>query len=150
MKIKSITINAPLEITPVEERIYDLMKDLEVSIVTDDGVYRYTLKKGFRTNFRSGSNIIDCFVPHIGKQMVAIAYLIHDANYNSSDTCSHLVSKELADKLLEAMLVYAGVSKVKAKIVKKSVQWFGQSAYDEYDDICKHNQGLYWFRWDSK
>ena len=150
MKIKSITINAPLELTPIKERYFELAKRLEVAIYTDDGVYRYTVEKGFNTNLRSGSNVIDCIVPHVGNQMIAVAYLVHDVGYNVSEAGQHLVSKEFADKLLEAMLVYAGVSKVKAKIVKKSVQWFGQSAYDEYDEVCAHNQGKYWFRWDSK
>ena len=150
MIVKGLVLNAPLEMTPVEERVFELSKCLEVGIITDDGVYRIRLEKGFQSNLRSGSNILDCIIPHCGNQMVAVAYLVHDMFYSCDENGEHLASKEIADKLLEAMLVYAGVSKVKAKLVKKSVQWFGNTAWNEYDTLCKRNQGLYSFRWDAK
>jgi len=150
MKVKKVESDKPIEVTPISERFYDLSDDIEIKVTTDEGVLVYKAKKGCRTNFRSGCAGVDIFVDHIGNPDTQFAYFCHDLAYNADKDGNHILSKPTADDLLEKMLIYAGHSKFMACLVKRSVELFGKSAYEEYDDVCKHNEGLFSLEWRAK
>ena len=62
----------------------------------------------------------------------------------------HPVSKKLADELLKAMLINAGMSSWKASLVHTSVKLFGKSAYEEDDILTEKNSMLFTFLWSDK
>ena len=59
----------------------------------------------------------------------------------------HPVSRKLADELLRAVLVYAGMGKFKASLVYNSVRLFGDPAYDDDDALTSMNSKLFSFEW---
>lgn len=157
MKIKSVIVNGrrenfSLEVIPMGERLYKLSKPLYVRIYTDEGVFTFAFDFGFITNFRSGGVLVDFFLDQIGTTLVQLAYLLHDACYTPCFMLAgeHPVSKKLADELLKAMLIYAGMSSWKASLVHTSVKLFGKSAYEEDDDLTEENSRLFTFLWSDK
>ncbi|MEE0937744.1 MAG: hypothetical protein UIG52_06905 [Bacteroidales bacterium] len=121
-------------------------------ISTDVGVFTFAFDFGFITNFRSGGVLVDFFLDQIGTTLVQLAYLLHDACYTPCFMLAgeHPVSKKLADELLKAMLIYAGMSSWKASLVHTSVKLFGKSAYDEDDELTEENSKLFTFSWEAK
>lgn len=157
MKVKSIIVNGrrerfSLEVIPMGNRLYKLSKPLYARISTDVGVFTFAFDFGFITNFRSGGVLVDFFLDQIGTTLVQLAYLLHDACYTPCFMLAgeHPVSKKLADELLKAMLIYAGMSSWKASLVHTSVKLFGKSAYDEDDELTEENSKLFTFSWESK
>lgn len=146
MKVLDFISDIPI-LTAVDDRFFELQNRVEATVFTDEGKLCYTLLPGFKSNFRSGPGIVDCIVPHIGNKDVQICWLLHDVAYNADSDGNHILSKELADEILRQMLIRAGFNSWTARCVYGSVKLFGQSAYDEYDDVCKHNEGLYTFHW---
>lgn len=122
MKILRVYAQKPI-VSIVDDRNIKFEKRCLIDLITDEGIYSYCIMPGFITNGRSGPGIVDGFAPHFGDSEMLIAWILHDAAYYE------LLSKELADDILKQMLMLAGMSWVKANIVKKSVQWFGGDAY---------------------
>jgi len=88
--------------------------------------YIYLVKKGFKTNFRSGPEFLDLYIPKIGKLEIAISWLIHDVNYRG-----YLGSRERADELLFQMLEVANIDPVKNETIYIGLRLFGWWPYEE-------------------
>ena len=138
-------------VLPQGNRFYRLFNDIGVSVVTDEGTFMFFFKALFMTNFRSGGVLIDKIIDQIGGLLQQAAYLCHDAAYTpcASLGMEHPLSRKLADMLLRAILVYAGVGKFKAWLVYRSVRLFGGPAYNDDDELTESNSRLFTFRWDK-
>ncbi len=150
MKVYSITLSpAPLKVTPVGNRLYEVAEDVTIRIRTSEGVWVFRFFKGFVTNFRSGGVAVDCFVDQIGDEKKALCYLVHDAIYTPclALDLEHPVSRLLGDQFLRAGLRWAGMGSFKASCVYNSVRLFGASAYDEDDALTATNSRLFTFEW---
>lgn len=145
-----------ISLFPLGNRYFEVSSDFRVRITLDNGaVFDYLFRKGFVTNFRSGGLLVDAFIDPIGDQLHQLCWIVHDGNYTPCDCvlmCGlrandgiHPVSKKTADELLRAMLVFSGTSKFKADVIKRSVSWFGGSAYDEDDSLTPTNRTLFEF-----
>lgn len=150
MKVNNVTISHPLTLVPLGNRLYAIANDVKIKVFVDEGVFNYTFKRGFETNFRSGGNLVDCVVDQFGNQNEQISWLVHDCNYGYDVNDEHPTSKQMADKLLKAMLEYAGMGIVKRNTVYYSVKWFGQTAYDEVCGLTELNKDLFKFEWSDK
>lgn len=136
-------------VCPIGKRFYRLATDTLVRIVTDEGDFVFSFKAGFVTNFRSGGIFIDRFIDQIGDTLQQAAYLCHDAAYTpcAALQMEHPISRKLADELLRAVLVHAGMGRIKASIVYDSVRLFGKSAYEDDDELTEKNSKLFTFEW---
>lgn len=155
MNVKDIYIlsddgkRADICVCPLGNRFYRLAHDLCISFITDEGAFRFWFKKDFVTNFRSGGLFIDRIIDQIGDLWQQAAYLCHDAAYTPCDALKmeHPISRKLADELLRAVLIHAGMSKFKASLVYSSVRLFGKSAYEDDDRLTESNSKLFTFEW---
>jgi len=143
MKVLNVYGQTPV-VTIVNDRDIKFAQRCYIDVITDEGCLGYDILPGFITNGRSGTGLIDGFIPHFGNQSILTAWVIHDINYYEC------LSKDLADEVLRQMLVKSGMSRFKASLVKKSVQWFGDNAYgltteEDFDMYSKVN-----FKWDCK
>ena len=152
MKVIKITTNHTLLVTPLGDRLYRVGTPIKITIATDEGTLVYSFKEGFITNFRSGGPLVDRFVDQIGDAEKAICYLVHDAAYTPCKACDgeHPISKALADTILRESLILAGMSKWKARIVYTIVYLFGDSAYEDDDNLTFANSKLFSFEWRDK
>lgn len=151
IKVYSIRLSKKeISVTPLGNRLYKLNQDLSVSVITNQGIFTYRFCKGFITNFRSGGLFVDRFIDQIGSSVkIQACWLVHDAAYTPCAACKgeHPISRQLADELLKAMLIYSGMGKVQATAVYYSVHWFGRSAYEEDDNLTEANSVLFTFSW---
>lgn len=153
MKVYDIKIDTmALAVTPLGDRLYKLAQDTTLKVCTDEGVFVFSLQKGFVTNFRSGGRIVDGFVDQIGDEKKALCYLVHDAIYTPCAALNghHPLSRELGDELLREALKWAGMPSWKASLVYRSVKWFGGCAYDEDDALTSLNSKLFDFEWTAE
>ncbi|MFA6688837.1 MAG: hypothetical protein WCS18_05095 [Sphaerochaetaceae bacterium] len=146
-----------MSLYPLGGRLFEVSNDyVYIKIILDNGtVFEYWFYKKFKTNFRSGGLFVDLFIDPIGDQLHQTAWITHDGNYTPCEHVKiggsrskkgvHPVSKEMADELLRAMLVFAGTSARKAAIIKESVALFGKSAYYKDDDLTPKNRKLFDF-----
>lgn len=141
MIVKTICIPSSLKLIPLGDRYFRLADEVTVSVETDNGVFRYTIGKGFVTNFRSGAPVIDHFIDAIGDRLHQICWLVHDCNYTPCiNKCyNHAIDRKTADDLILAMLLFAGESKFKARVIWASVRMFGSSAYKDDDAFTFEN-----------
>lgn len=174
MRVKSIAVNvggvsfvrycngseynadrAEIPIVAFGNRIYKLEKDVSIDIVYGEKVNKvltYNFNAGFKTNFRSGCNMIDPFIDQIGDVWHQIAWLVHDANYTPCDDSyslgpgGHPLEKSDADDLLGAMLEFAGEGVIKRNLVVFAVKLFGRRAYNNDDELTAMNRTLFSFR----
>jgi len=106
MRITSFTFTR-LDLTPVSENLWKLANDVKVTVNLPAGNgWRFTLKKDFVTNLRSGSDLINPVIPRMGNEGRTLSYVLHDANYTWAGEKSdyHNMDKKTADALLKAML----------------------------------------------
>lgn len=154
MKVLNVIIynDADIVVNPMGDRYYKLAADTKINIYTDEGIFIYSFKKGFVTNFRSGGIFVDPFVDQIGTVLMQAAYLCHDAAYTPCSACGmeHPISRKLADQILKSMLIYSGLSIFKSNVVYNSVRLCGKSAYEEDDHLTKENSKLFKFEWIAK
>jgi len=157
MKVKNILIDTAdrrneICVCPLGNRYYRLAADTLIRIVTDEGDFVFSFDAGFVTNFRSGAIFIDYFIDQLGNRLLQVAYLCHDAAYTpcAALKMEHPVSRKLADELLRAVIIYAGMSTFKASLVYNSVRLFGKSAYDDDDELTEKNSRLFTFEWSAK
>lgn len=140
-------------VNPLGDRLYKLAKAIEVNVYTDEGLFHYEFQPGFITNFRSGGLFVDRFIDQIGSSVnIQVCWLVHDSNYTPcySLEMEHPVSKKLGDRLLKAMLEFSEMPKFKACMVYTSVKWFGNSAYEEDDELTEKNSRLFSFEWGAR
>lgn len=156
MKVKNIIIDTAdrrneICVCPLGNRYYRLAADTLIRIVTDEGDFVFSFDAGFVTNFRSGGIFIDHFIDQIGDKWQQVAYLCHDAAYTpcAALKMEHPVSRKLADELLRAVLVHVGMSKFKASLVYNAVRLFGNSAYEDDDELTGKNSRLFTFEWSA-
>ena len=154
MKVKRILIDTAdrrneICVCPCGNRLYRLATDTIVRIVTDEGNFVFSFDAGFVTNFRSGGIMIDRIIDQIGDTLQQAAYLCHDAAYTpcAALKMNHPISRKLADELLRAVLVHAGMGRFKASLVYNSVRLFGKSAYEDDDELTEKNSKLFNFEW---
>lgn len=149
MKILGIEKSGPLKVTPIGNRLYKVAEDISITILTNEGLLEFDIKKGFDTNFRSGGVAVDPFIDQIGDERKSLCYLVHDAMYTPCESLrlEHPVSRKLADTILRESLKYSGMSSFKAALVYASVRMFGESSYKEDDALTSANSKLFSFEW---
>lgn len=160
MKVQKIEVGdwfgntqSSLCVNPLGDRLYKLAKAIKVNVYTDEGLFHYEFQPGFITNFRSGGLFVDRFIDQIGSSVnIQVCWLVHDGNYTPcySLEMEHPVSKKLADRLLKAMLEFSEMPKFKSGMVYTSVKWFGNSAYEEDDELTEKNSRLFSFEWGAR
>lgn len=135
-----------IELTPLGNRKFVITHSIDIEVKCEDDKYRYVhmfrIHPDFVTDFRSGGIYVDKFIDQFGESPeIQAAYLVHDLCYTPSEQYGgmHVMSKDEADELLRAMLVKAGISKWKARLVKIAVQLFGKSAYRNDDENTHSN-----------
>lgn len=151
LKVLSIVISEPISVNPMGNRLYKIAnKRLTIRIYTNQGCLVFVFEKGFVTNFRSGGRFVDAFVDQIGNtQTIQACWLFHDLCYTPGRSGEHVVSRKLADELLYAALIYAGMNTTKAALVYYSVRLCGESAYEEDDALTSSNSKLFSFEWSA-
>jgi len=122
MQITDFTCNELL-VTTAGNNLWEIRDSLIVQVNMPAGKgYRITIKKGFVTNFRSGTDLLSPFVPRTGQNDKSVSYAVHDAMYSwvqEGSILKHLMRKEQADDLLKAMLEFCDTwVKDKIKILK--------------------------------
>lgn len=146
MKVKNIVFHTSkdgIKLKALGDRYFQIQERLNLAVCTDVGVFRYDIKPGFVTNFRSGAPIVDSFIDQCGDTLHQACWIVHDANYTPCiNKCEHAVDRKTADDLLHAMLLYAGESKFKADVVWGAVRVFGGSAYEDDDSFTISNYPL--------
>lgn len=154
MKILDINIDTlALAVTPVGDRYSRIFHDTVIDVKTEEeGVYRFIIKSGFMTNFRSGGLLVDFFIDQIGDEQKALWYLLHDAIYTPCAALGmeHPLARKTGDELLKAGLIFSGMSKLKAGLVYRSVRLFGHTAYWKDDEHTQSNSKLFNFEWCDK
>lgn len=153
MNIYTIVAEPPhLAVTPMGDRYYKLAQDTQIFVITDVGCLEFFGKQGFITNFRSGGRLVDGIVDQVGDEHKSLIYLIHDMCYTPCDACNgeHPISREMADEFLRAGLEWAGMGKFKRELVYRSVRLFGESAYEEDDELTATNRVLFTFSWPAR
>jgi len=128
MKIKNIK-HTPDKYEKLAKDKWRVAEDIIITITTHkDGVIRYKIKKGFEFDMRSGSSLIDSFLPNVANEDydLSIVWLIHDSNYS----CKKF-SKSFSDDLMYKMLRYQGVSKWRSYLAYMSVKYGGKEGWDK-------------------
>lgn len=123
------------------DRYFQIAEPTEVRVITDIGELNVRIRPGFVTNFRSGGLGVDRFIDPIGDDLHQACWLVHDCNYTPCiNKCyEHAIDRKTADDLLLAMLLFAGESKFKARVIWASVRVFGSSAYKDDDAFTFEN-----------
>lgn len=106
--------------------------DIYIRLQDDTGVkYTFHILPGFRTDFGSIPVIFRWFVPSRSEtnDVLNMAFVVHDACYSSG-----LVHKDLADQMLHDILIDAGISRFRAKMVKWAVGNFAACHYGPEND----------------
>jgi hypothetical protein len=91
---------------PCGINLWKLSCDVSVVINMPAGKgYKFLIKKGFVTNLRSGSDLLNPWIPRMGDKDMTLAYILHDALYTWNECGDHFLQKNVADDLLKAMLI---------------------------------------------
>lgn len=152
IEVTNILVNKPVVVQPIGNRHYALdNEELKITVITkEDGIFKLTVLENFLTDFRSGGPLVDLFIDQIGSTTdKQVCYIFHDAAYNTLPNGQHILSKDIADELLRAMLVFVGVSKWKASMVKFAVAHFGDKAYNVEDQYSEQNHDKIKFEWSA-
>ena len=142
MKVKDIIFDKDgFKLKALGNRYFQIVDPTKVTVITDIGKLEALFHPGFITNFRSGGLGVDRFIDPIGDDLHQASWLIHDGNYTPCiNKCyNHAIDRKTADDLLLAMLLFAGESKFKARIIWASVRLFGSSAYKDDDAFTFEN-----------
>jgi hypothetical protein len=109
MQITDFTFNKATFTTYGADNLWRLDNDTHVRINQPAGKgWRFTIKEGFITNFRSGSDLMNPIIPRMGNEARSLCYVIHDACYTwlGAKADYHCMDKNTADALLKAMLTF--------------------------------------------
>jgi hypothetical protein len=131
MKLLSIKLLNDILLTPQAHGLMKLGADFRCDFITDDGVYRLKLRKGWITDLRSGSDIINGMVPKWGSPQYTACVLAHDASF------SGWLSFDLANELFleQGMPLSGDISSKMGVMACEAVNHFGRGHYYEMDDI---------------
>jgi hypothetical protein len=144
MEIFSIK-NTPLSFKLVSTRVIKLSDEVDISIYTDQGTFRYALSKGLRTDGRSGGKLVDLILPHYGNEKYALCWLVHDVNFNK-----HCLSFPRTNILFREMLRKAGIGRFRSWLAYRAVNSkLGLKMYEDQDKNDTGNHDLIKFYWDD-
>lgn len=131
MKLIEIKPLNEIELTPIDDKLFKLGSDFNCKFITDEGVYHLHLKKGWITDLRSGSDIINYLVPKWGNPLYTACVLGHDCSF------SGWISFDLANDLFlkQGMAISEEISTTLASIACEMVGKFGRSHYYDFDTI---------------
>lgn len=136
-----------LKTLPIHHDLWRLVAESPACIIRGDEKLDYSLRANFRTDYRSGTkykalnHIINWVLPKRGEGgLYDCAVFIHDANHNLAGL--GLNFKE-TNKLFYDMLIYAGISKWRAKIAYHAVKLArkdfnrdnGTDGYNRFHDL---------------
>ena len=106
------------------ERWYPMKRDNTIWVVTNRGTLRYTYKRDFHFDGRSGGPLVDIVLPNLGTENDVICWLIHDLNGYAT-----YLSFEDTNEMLRQMLRLSGKVRLKASLahwtVSRSRAWYG-------------------------
>lgn len=124
MKLKSVKILTPLNLSPVDDTLFKLGTDYRVDFITDEGTWRLYNRKEWLTDLRSGSDIINGIAPKWGNPIYTAGVLMHDTAF------SGYISFRLANNLLAQCMFLSGeIGTCRAWMVKTALNTFGESHY---------------------
>jgi len=135
------------------EDLYKVQNKVNAEVITNEGTLHYTIKPGFPTNMRSGSNAINWFIPKFtGNNKYNLAILCHDFAYTKLPNGNNPLSKEVADELLRQMVIMSGqLGSIKAAVMYQFVDKLGGSAYYSENTGDYADAGEYMaFEWGHK
>jgi hypothetical protein len=123
-----------------------LLEELKVIVRTSWGTLVYKFKKGFRFDSRSGGRLVDLILPHIGKHMDILTWLVHDANAYSIG-----LSFRATNELMRLMLLFGGNAEWRANAGYKTVSsidgWYGEPKPGDREYHNFHPERLLSFEW---
>lgn len=110
------------------QELWEITSEIKCSIhipQLNPFTYCYNIDVGFKTNFRSGPEIIlDLIIDRIGESDLALCWLIHDINYEG------FISQSLADCILYYMLRDLNdIKKINAQFIYIGLRLFGVFNY---------------------
>ncbi len=132
---------APLPVSEYEKTKYGMWEvnshiECKVSLNPNDKLnYNkldelvYNIAIGYKTNFRSGPNLLNIIIPKIGYKKnglyghMPICWLIHDINYEG------YISQNAADVILYEMLKETRLSRWRCWLVYTFLNWVGHCNY---------------------
>ena len=109
MTITDITFNKATFTTYGVDNLWRLDNDVHIQLNQPAGKgWRFIIREGFITNFRSGSDLINPIFPRTGNEARSLCYVVHDACYTwlGEKADYHCMEKKDADALLKAMLTF--------------------------------------------
>jgi len=134
--------------------LYRIAIDVSAKVyLENDGCLEYNILRGFPTNMRSGSHIIDPIIPKFtGNNLYNLAILIHDFNYTKLSDGTNATSREMADEMLRQMVILSGqLGSFRAALMYRALRIGGGSAYNEYNKGDYANASKYMkFYWRDK
>lgn len=121
-----------------DDRRYPLNDEINLMIYTNQGTLTVVTSPGFIFDGRSGTKLIDWYVPNLGTLEERLAWFVHDGNGYGLD-----LSFEDTNILLFAMLRdLAGYRTSKANVIQLAVSlsrsWYGEP---KEGDWCRANVG---------
>ena len=130
-----------LKLRACGDRYFQIVEPTEIRVITDIGELDVIIRPGLVTNFRSGGFGVDWFIDPIGDDLHQGIWIVHDCCYTPciNKRYNHAIDRKTADDLLLAMLLFAGESKFKARVIWSSVRLFGSSAYKDDDAFTFEN-----------
>jgi hypothetical protein len=147
MKVLKIETPNKLRTKHLYGRFYTLTETYIIRVITTEGTIVATLRKGWVTDFRSGSSIIDAFIPWKGSDEYNAGVLFHDMCY------SGWLSRGLADEILYQVCV-PEIGKFRSKCMYQAVHSFGSSHYFNLTDAMPNpyslNRQKESLRWDCE
>lgn len=142
-----------IEVEFAGKNLWRLALDVQVVVDITEGVLRYDILKGFPTNMRSGSHVIDPIIPQFtGNNDYNLALLCHDFNYTKDKNGQNALSRLQADNLLRQMVLKSGVlGKFRAALMYRALRIGASSAYNcENAGVYANAADFMKFRWDAR
>lgn len=137
-----------------KSNLYRIAKDVSAKVYLEgEGVLKYNILKGFPTNMRSGSAIINSIIPKFSENnLYNLAILIHDFNYTKLANGDNPVSRLMADEMLRQMVIMSGeLGSFRASLMYNALRIGGGSAYESENDGDYSNASNFMeFRWEAK
>jgi len=137
-----------------KNNLYRIAKDITAKVYLEGaGCLEYMILKGFPTNMRSGSHIIDPIIPKFtGNNLYNLAILIHDFNYTKLSDGTNPTSRETADEMLRQMVILSGqLGSIRAELMYRALRIGGSSAYESINKGDYANASKYMkFFWRDK
>ena len=123
------------------KRRYVLPADVELKIYTDEHIIRFYAKAGFMFDGRSGSPLLDWYLPNLGTLEERCMWLIHDLLGYATCLSFKCTNKVLRYGLRDVCKYRSSKAFVVEKAVSISDSWYGAPKENEwcYANINKFN-----------